>query len=195
MTADQITMPFPFARRWASLLQHRADRRLLLEMDDYHLQDLGLRRGDLEHGDPLRMPALPAHTEFYRRGALIARGWTLKLYVPRADDKALRPEDHAVVGRAVAGRLAEPGTVHGFAILRRSDWPGVLRLTSWWWEGAHLSGSALDVPATAPPCRVQLGGLDVRVIALIARECTAWRRHVLDARRPDYAAYLQEDCA
>ncbi len=188
-------MPFPFARRWASFLQHRADRHLLLEMDDHRLQDVGLRRGDLEHGDPLRRPAPPAHTEFCRRGALIARGWTLKLYVPRADDKALRPEDQAVAGRAVATTLAEPGTVHGFAILSRSDWPGVLRLTSWWWEGARLSGSALEVPAAAPPCRAQQVGLEVRVIALIARECTAWRRHVLDARRPDYAGYLQEDCA
>ncbi len=188
-------MPFPFARRWASFLQHRPDRHLLLEMDDHRLQDLGLRRGDLERGHPLRRPAPHAPTEFCRRGALIARGWTLKLYVLRADDEALRPEDHAMAERAVAGMLAAPGTVQGFAILCRSDWPGVLQLSSWWWEGARLSGSPLDIPATTSPCRVQQVGLDVRVIGLIARECAAWRCHVLDARRPDCAAYLQEDCA
>jgi len=100
-----------------------------------------------------------------------------------------------VARRAVATTLAEPGTVHGFAILCQSDWPGVLRLTSWWWEGARLNGSALEVPANAPPCRVQQAGLDVRVIGLIVRECAAWRCHVLNARRSDCASYLQEDCA
>jgi len=195
MTADRITMLFPFTRRWAALLQHRAYRRHLLEMDDYRLRDLGLSRGNLEHGDLLRTSASPAHTEFRRRGALIARGWTLKLYVPETDDTAMRPEDHALARLAIGSTLAEPGTVHGFAILCRSNGPGVLRLTSWWWEGACLCGSALDVPATASPCRGQQAGLDVRVIGLIARECAAWRCHVLDAPRSDCAAYLAEDCA
>lgn len=188
-------MPFPFARRWVSLLQHRANCSHLLEMDDHRLRDLGLSRGDVEHGDPLRTPASSLPIEFRRRGSLIARGWTLKFYVPETDDTAIRPEDHALARRAIAGTLAEPGTVHGFAILCRSDEPGVLRLTSWWWEGACLSGSAMDVPATASPRRVQQAGLDVRVIGLIARECAAWRYHVLDAPRSDCAAYLAEDCA
>lgn len=185
----------PIVRRWTLLLQHRADRRRLLDMDDHHLKDLGLRRGDLEHGMSLQRSSLPDLNTFCRRGALIARGWTLKLYIPPSATEALRPEDEAVAGRAVAAMLAEPGTVHGFAILRRSELPGMLRLTSWWWDGACLIDSVLDVPGTTPCRRVPRTGLDVGVIGLIARECAAWRRHVLDARRPDYAAYLREDCA
>ncbi len=78
MTAGRITMRFPFARNWALLLRYRADRQRLLEMDDHHLLDIGLRRGDLEHGVPFRQPERSVSVGFSRRKLLVARGWTFK---------------------------------------------------------------------------------------------------------------------
>lgn len=182
-------------QRWALLLRHRAARNALAEMDDHRLDDLGLRRGDLERGVICRSAMPHGRPDFLRRSALTVRGWAIKLYVPTHDDIALRSEDYALAGRAVAATIAEPGAAYGLAILRRSDAVGTLGLACWCWEGDCLHATGLDLPADGTRHRAGTTELHGEVIALLAREWAAWRRHVLEPGRPDHAAYMREDCA
>lgn len=180
-------------RRLAQALRHRADRRALAEMDAHHLPDIGLRPGDVRRVLPSQPP--PPLPDFERRGAMTVRGWTLKLYVPHPDRAALRPEDHSVAERALGAILAGPGSVTGFAVLRRMGGAGMLGLSAWWWEGPCLEADAVALPPSGPPHRRPGTRLDTSTIGLLARECAAWRRLVLEAAMPDIEAYLREDCA